>query len=298
MDYILEHKVRFVEETESTLYKWSLVETDSSGTPLKGAWIRFPWSLWFTAKQLSVVTGFGFDGDDRSDAVDFTHSKIIVGSFLPGLSLDGQELDNVVEYSFFGTNRKVSEFHVSISKSDDDTESCRVYARPSYESEGADFLSEIEPDYVGIDVVLNEERFSNFVALIEAKQIDSARFRVGFMDGIYSHWTPTIFSRSIKILSDEVDVEGVREGFELSRVGSVGNFDFSIASTLRLFDGDPVRSAQGDPEDSNKRNLSEESIPVHGLCMGKTLGVLEGALRRIKVVMWLIFFTLILILIK
>jgi hypothetical protein len=104
----------------------------------------------------------------------------------------------------------INEFSVSIRESKTvEDEYCLLTAIPSYETEGINFESVIEKDFLGIDFSLGVEKFNELVRLIENKSIDSLEFSMSSVAGFYAEWTPTISTRSAKILTVDNPVEGV-----------------------------------------------------------------------------------------
>jgi hypothetical protein len=244
MDYLLERKIKVSTESEfKSLYKWSLTEVDDNDVKANGDWVPFTWSLWFTAKSVEVHTRLSIEdkrkNEEDTDKTKSTSSqnKIISCKLVSGYVRDGSELQDKVRYSMFGTSRLITEFNLSIKEAgEDEIEGCTLYAIPSYESEGAEFQTEIEPDYIGFDVRVSKNKLSELISLIESKAVNNVGFYASGVDGIYSHWTPTIVTSTAKVLSRDCDVLNKSEiDLEIPYVGKVREFNLTFSSKKELY---------------------------------------------------------------
>lgn len=297
MDYLLERKIRVSTESEyKSLYKWSLFEVDDNGIKTNGDWVPFHWSLWFTAKSVEVHTRLSIE-KEQQDKVDVDKSKttasqkkFISGTFISGCMSDDIDQDNQVRYAIFGTSRVVTEFNLTIKEADEEEgEGCALYALASYESEGATFQMEIEPDYIGFDVCVSKDRLNELINLIETKAVSNIGFYVSGVDGFYSHWTPTIVTSTIKVLSRNCDIVNKEEvNLKIPYVGKVREFNLTFSSKAQLYrvqgDGDNVyNNGALIPETvNNTRHDGVESAFTKGV-----VGITKD-IKGIKLVLWLI----------
>lgn len=179
-------------------------------------------------------------------------------------------------------------------------------AIPSYSME-LDFRNEIQDDFVGFDVTLNKERFSELVRLLEEKSVDSVWLRVSRVSGIYSEWSPSISTRFAKILSNSHEVEGIKEdSFQPKVVENVGEFELNFATLNKLHLKQhllPVDIEKEFEEPSSDEWINEpELTPAYTnqgdeklLHSAALLAKLAGSL---KTPLWFIFGVLVLLLLK
>lgn len=298
MDYLLERKIRVSTESEyKSLYKWSINEVDDNDVKVSGDWVPFSWSLWFTAKSVEVHTklsiGDRLQIEDDSDTNESAPSlsKFIVGTLVSGYLREGNELQDGVRFSMFGTSRTVTEFNLSVKQvGEDEIEGCALYAFPSYESEGVEFQTEIEPDYIGFEVRVSKDKLSELISLIESKAVSNVGLYVSGVDGIYSHWTPTIVTSTAKVLSRSCDVVNKEEvGIEIPYVGKVREFNLTFSSKKELYklpqDNDSFETyAESVASESvaNNWNGNEDKGPL------RLFGSITKEIKGVKTLLWFV----------
>lgn len=235
MDYNLDRKVAINYDTEyKSLYKWCLNEFDENNKKIGVDLIPWHWSFYFIGSSLKVVRSVSIEHETQDDGAEKNTVKQqtrIVGTLHSGFCRDGANLEDDVKFSMFGTGRRIKDFQVCIYEVEsDDREACRLTAIPSYEME-IDFRNEIQDDFVGFDVTLNKTRFSELVRLLEDKSVDSVWLRVSRVSGIYSEWSPGISTHFAKILSNDHEVEGIKEdSFKPRVVENVGEFELNFTT--------------------------------------------------------------------
>ena len=243
MDLILERKVRVSTDSKlKNLYVWSITEVDDNDTKVSDDWIPFHWSLWFTATSVEVKTEIS-SGDELQDEVDLDNNKPFVsekkfinGKLISGIPHDGGYVEDQVEYSMFGTTRLISEIYITIREAEEEEgENCTLLAIPSYEFESYDFQTSSQPDYMGFAIRIAKKKLNKLMSLVESKTVANIQLRVGFVDGIYTHWTPTTFARTAKVLSSEHSIENKEVvEFKVPCTGRVGEFDLTFTSKQDL----------------------------------------------------------------
>ena len=232
-----------------------------------------------------------------------------MGTLHSGFCRDGENLIDDVNFSMFGTSRKVNCFQICIRQaSENEEESCRLDAIPSYELE-LDFRDELEEDFVGFDVVLHEQKFKKLLLLLERRLVDSVWLRVSGVSGIYADWSPSITTYSAKILTPSHDIKGLIDGKpEPKRVGEIDEFDLNFVTHSKL---DPKKAfAKGvDFEGIFDNSQSEpildldETVKASGFAKPEyheklvdTTAVSAQLVRSLKLPLWCIFSALVLLL--
>jgi len=240
MDYHLEKDIRLNTESENeVLYSWYLQECDKDGKTIGPKQVPWAWDLIFTASELRYSTSIKLE-DQNSDeeSEGLKDSELITATLHSGYCSDGETLDQEVNYSMFGTDRKLNDFTLRIYKLDDDEsdEGCQVYGVVSYTAE-IDFYYETEDDVIEINLMLKPKRFNTIAELIKAKALDIVTLRLGYVDGFYSEWSPSIRTDSIKILAkgdEQKVIRGDDNDISPPRLGEVMEFHLSITQRCKL----------------------------------------------------------------
>ncbi len=306
MEYLFERKVKINREPKyKNLYSWCLNELDDNGNLIGQDLVPFSWGFWFTGTSLQVSTKLDVERDFSSNKSIASTSKTIIGKFYSGVCFDGKNLVDEVVFSMFGTGRTLKEFYVSISEAkSDDEEVCWLTAIPSYESEGAEFQSEIEKDYVGFQICIHSEKFNELVKLVESRSLSSVNFRVKGVDGVYAQWTPTIKTYSAKILTSDNVIEGIGETeFECPIVSKVEEFSINFNSQVSLnlkqnllgTDLSKVFEYEISDNSEDKKLNSDQEINQPNLI---SLQPIIKVVKSLKVVLWFIFAALFFLLLK
>lgn len=267
MDYKIEKTVTYCEERElKNLYKWYLLEDIEKKLDYPKKLVPYWSSVFFFASKLELSRNINVEFNDQGDDFEtksFAESGeniVISGSLHSGRCINGKNLEYDVRYSLFGTDREVKEFSIRIQKSIDGVELCHFNASLSYEYE-LDFYTEELPDCVHIDLCLNEEKFNNLVKLVEAKSIDSVILTLGQVRGFYSVWSPQLYNREVKILTGDVEIDELKDGVKIYKVGEVGKCDLSLLTTNKLniknnFQHESVEHMFQDELTDNSSNLN------------------------------------------
>jgi hypothetical protein len=311
MENLLERKVGINYETQhKSLYEWCLSEYDETGKQVGSDQIPWPWSFYFIGSSFRVATNVSFE--NRSDAGGLETSTVnqsttIVGELHSGFCRDGENLTDDVSFSLFGTGRTVTNFHICIGQAkDDQAELCCLTAIPSYKTE-IDFRDKTEADFVGFDVMLQKEKFAEFVRLLEQKLVDSIWLRVGRVAGIYSEWSPSISTYEAKILSRYHKIDGLIEGkFEPQSVGDVGAFDLNFVSLKKLylkqsfppFDVEKAFEGPVSDEGVEELTLPSESYSQDQTRFNHSVALAVNLIASLKTPLWLIFAVLVILLVK
>lgn len=311
MRHELEHKIQLNENTQhSSLYSWCLNEIDKKGDKIDNDWIPFVFSLYFTAKSLTVfreVTN-GRDLDNSKKTQKIRDETRINGSLLSGVSKDGKNFEDGVIYSMFGTDRKLESFDICIycNPEGNNTELCDSWGYLSFETEDKNFIKYVEPDIIGFQIFLNKNKFDDLVNLIESKRVDDVILRVNNVAGFYSNWSPTISTNHIKILTNSHKVKlKDKSKVELLTLGSIGEFNLSFQTNYKSnleFDSRYQKSddifQESEDDDKGIQNFKQEIKLPNSKNLRQVDNILAQKMNSLKVPLWLIFIALVLILIK
>ena len=273
MDTELNYSLVVREEKEYvSLYDVYIAEVNEKGEDVEGIekWIPFHYSLFFEAKSIKYVPAFGFErdaSDIESEAesvkkpknkkpdskrfdVKFVDSEHISGSLQ--LDPDGR----LSRISMFGTERKLNDFSlwITIGKS----ERCRFWGYPQYSYEDADFRDSTEPDQIGFEITIKEEKFRALANLIVTKSLSSLHLHISGAEGLYSPWSPSIIPQAIKILTDNHELIDQNKALHFRSIGIVHEMNLiprvsqDLAFSLQIDDDpDDELSVQDDLEISN-----------------------------------------------
>ena len=283
------------------MYHWCLNEIGIDGKLQSRDLIPFRWGLYFTGTSLQVSTSVNVERDSKTDEIKSVKTTSIYGKFYSGICRDGENLSDDVEFSIFGTDRTVKNFSVTINETTDDMqEACWLSAFPSYETEDDNFCKYFEDDFIGFQINLSKDKFKQLVNLIENRSIDSIKLITRNVCGIYSDWTPTTTTRSVKVLTTDNVIDGadIKE-FEGTTASLIS--DFNIEFTTQI----PLNIKLNLPNVDFANEFSEDNYKIgsHSIINSPTstkdsIQVLTESVSKVKIVLWLIFVVLVLLLFK
>jgi len=305
MDYNIERKICLKEKNkDESLYGWCLNEIDEKGKS-QGDEVTWPWSFSFTASSLRLQRGVEVKCDEfdaEGKKVKTSDSTSITADLYSGSCSDGENLEGRVNFKMFGTNRSIKKFDLCIFPVDSiDEEDCSIFGSPSYDYE-VDFKHDTTDDVVVINLYINREKFDEFAKAIELKSIDFIGVRMGGVSGFYSHWSPSISTSYIKVLTpyhQVEDAEGSR--VQIFRTGHVGEFRISL-HTINELNIKPNLESIDFYKKFRELGLDKNSelleIPnVHHKEDEQSSLQKRNLINSIKIPLWLIFIVLCLILI-
>jgi hypothetical protein len=309
MDYRLDKKIKYNPDSEfKNLYKWSLSEVGDGRS--RENQIPWNWSFYFTVNALCVSRSISIEINGEAEK-KVGNSKQISGVMYSGSCRDGETFDDDVIFAMFGTDRLIKSFALSIHEADtEEQEICSIWGCPSYEYE-IDFRYTTTDDDVTVNVGLKRELFNDLVRLIEAKQIESAVVRLSGVSGFYSDWSPAISTNHVKILTSSHEIEGL-EGVDIEppKLGSVSDIDIYLKSVNNLNAKSNLKNKnfyqqfdEVDAEDETKSSLLDQIgfnrlIPDENATKAKEFNYYTKLISSLKSPLWLIFFVLVLILLK
>lgn len=307
MDYHLNRKIKFSEESEyKNLYSWSLQELNEDGETIGRKQIPWGWTLYFTASELryskSIEIEKELDEEENEVSSEDKDGESIYAILHPGICRDGRWLEDDTSYSMLGTDRKIKQFGLRISKADEDVdEQCHIWGCVSYTDE-MDFREETVDDNVEIYLSLKPKQFDQIAEQLKSRQIDTFHVRLGGVSGFYSEWSPSISTSNIKILAASDDqVVQIPEGskVELPRLGNVREFSLTVTERHKLdpkqdfrpIDFEKVFEEAEDYEDDFAEQHQAPEVNKSELLLTQ-LTRNEVTFTKLRTPVWLIFFIL------
>lgn len=188
-----------------SLYRWSLQELDADGKKVGSDQIPWDWDLYFTASELALIDTITIEPDYQHASEDekmaVRERQFIRAKLRPGDPRD-QGCYNQTSYSMFGTHRKISAFELYIEelRDSDEQERCTVWGNVSYTTD-IDFRDISADDCVIFYLYVQSNRFTRYAEKIATSAVDEAGLCVGRVAGFYSHWSPSISTDEIKVLT-------------------------------------------------------------------------------------------------
>jgi hypothetical protein len=246
MDFHLNRKVVLSQESEyASLYKWSLRERDDAGKQHGLDQVPWNWSVVFTATELTLNEELRLKidtpllaqlkaeehADDEEHVITTEEREYIRAELRPGYFADP---DGGARYSMFGTDRAIKSFRLWIYKREDEAkpERCHAWGSLSYTTE-IDFRNETADDTVQFYLHVSALRFSQYVEMARKYPANIIVLRLGQVRGLYSEWSPSISTNSIKVLTNAQDHKlTIPEGCPITppTLGSVGEFSLTLVT--------------------------------------------------------------------
>jgi hypothetical protein len=273
LDYQIDRKIRFVEETEyKSLYGWSLQEFDGVGKKLGSSQIPWNWSLHFRATEVILHETFKLDHDAPipkklepiKEDIEQWKIKTELDSHIRATLRPGKHAkdDDDVVYSFFGTSRAINEFWLSIYplEKEEEEEHARAWGSVQYEYEGAKLLTELSEDTIQFYLHVKPSRFAQYVEMIRRHPPNVLSLRLSSVHGMYSEWSPATSTKRVKVLGNSKD-QGleIADGVEIKppELGWIGTFEIMFST---------VRETLKPPQ----RTLAEEKDELEALAAGES----------------------------
>lgn len=315
MDYHLERKIRLSEGSEyKSLYSWSLQEFNDEGETIGNDQVPWKWSLFFTASELryyhSIVIGKSKESDDENNKVPVEERERISAILHSGRCDDGEYLEYDTSYSMFGADRRIKKFSLEILRLNEgkEKEQCYALGWVSFTAD-TDFQVETMDDTVIITLVLAQNRFNKLIELIQAQRADSVLVSLERVSGFYSEWSPDVSTNKIKILTQSNKQKIILpENCKIDppRLGDVGEFEITIIQRNKInpkqnLGGIDIDKLFEEPE--NEEEVLEQlenwtSQPETNSLLIAQLARNQAILAKLRTPIWLIFITLLLLLIK
>jgi hypothetical protein len=307
MEYHLDRRVVLSSEREhKSLYSWSIKEFDKSGRQIGRDQIPWDWSLSFNVIELNPSCRLKISTEGDSEHFSRT-SKVEISQYLYGKLLPSKEMREAGLYSLFGTQRKLEQLGLFISKmADGEQERCHLLGSLSYTSEW-DFEQSTEPDYVQVHVYLSSDKYDHVLNFLKSPMAADVTVRLKGVSGFYSDWSPSIRTDSIKILSNTKDQQldnPENLAFDPPMLGHVQEFELFLKQdcALSINNQKPSEGIEDREMDIRQSPNSQDTLESDGAQFRETIlnqvALLKKHLGRTQLVLWLVFVVLVLQLLK
>lgn len=229
MDYNLDRKLRLnIAPEQKSLYTWSIGEYGDDGKQIGIDQIPWVWSQSFTATELvladSVNIKSNYKGDDKPNELEVSERHVIRAKLRPGDSYRENEWHRQTKYSMFGTNRVIEKFTLDIVPvAPSQPERCWAWGSPEYVAD-IDFYKQTEQDIVCFYMEVTQDKFDRYARRIAEGTADELVLRVQGVRGFYSEWSPSIYTRDVKVLTPTSEqIVEMPEGvsFDAPRLGDI-----------------------------------------------------------------------------
>jgi hypothetical protein len=319
MDYLLDGRIKInVEPEYKSLYSWCLNEVDDNGTIHGDDQIPWNWSFFFIGSLLQVVRNISFgdvynDDGEKLKGKFVSQSERIVGQLHSGDCINGRSLEDITIFRMFCSKRKIEFFNLEIYPVENEKdEDCRIEGIPSNSYE-LDFRDKLDPDYVVVMFYISRKRFEEIANLIEQKNADHVRVRLGGVSGIYSIWSPSISTFTAKVLTrqhlDLIDGDDKIKS-TLPTLGHIEEFSLTLITNNKLnlkIDQRPISIEKIFDDDSDNLNFDEEKNSEYKPDIGEEqsftremgrhlvlqIDELHKAISKINVAIWILVVILI-----
>lgn len=259
MDFHLERALRLSTQPQhKNLYSWAINELNDEGRPTGGDQIPWWWSLYFTATSCILrdhaenrhSLPFKFrvtspDGGISERESGGKKEQVERGQFIrmtlrPGFPRPDGGYERQTSYSMFGTDRTIQKFELCIYPSavSGSPEEITAWGSPSYTSE-IDFREETTDDCLVFNLSVTPDAFARYAEKIDYRLVDEIVLRIGYVDGFYSAWSPSISTDRVKVLTsypEQILALPSDHQHEPPRLGKVGEFALSFDRRLKMVD--------------------------------------------------------------
>jgi hypothetical protein len=246
------------------LYAWAINEIDDQGQQVGHDQIPWGWNLRFTATSCvvgdSIEIKSNYPTGEATPPSEVAQRRIIRVQLRPGSPRDDGDFFRQTIFRMFGTDRVIKNFQLDISPTDDpaEQESCRAWGAPAYTYE-TDFRNEKSEDCLVFYLSVKPDAFARYAALVADGSVDEMILSVGLVYGFYSEWSPSISTRSVKVLTaDREHKVELPPGLQTEppRLGHVGDATLYINRNLVLGKETP------DPEPAEEPSRVATAAPI------------------------------------
>jgi hypothetical protein len=297
MKHDLNYAVRLNADTKhKNLYSWCLQETDAAGEVIGRDLIPWSYRLYFDVSELQLIAAVEVGSvfsDDPADNKPARATRTIRAQLKPEADRSGRMLNRNTAYSMMGTGRRQVSLELIVEPTSraNPEEVCRAWGSPAYTSE-LDFCEVTEPDIVVFHLYVSPQAFETYARQIETDAVTHATFRVGFVKGFYSDWSPSISTDLIKILTaNKEHGVAIPKGCEIDppTLGGVGDARFTLWKTVDLSTTQPVGLDLNEPE----------AHPAAPISASKALDPrIDRMLSSLRIAAWLVVVLLVILVFK
>jgi hypothetical protein len=268
----LERGLRFHIESEyKRLYGWAIQEIDAQGKQIGGDQIPWSWTLYFTGTSCGLADSVEIESQRQKDgaapAAPIEQRQHISVRLRPSRPFEDGDPSRQTTFSMFGTDRVIKNFDLDIYPIVDPTkeESCSAWGSVSQTTE-IDFRHVTLNDVVGFHLFVKPDTFARYAAKVAHGLVDDIFFSVGWVDGFYSEWSPSISTRNVKVLTEDSEQNitlPLDHKREPPRLGHVGKATLHINRRLEFSNRVPKPEAVGEmPDFATERTVPDKQAPA------------------------------------
>jgi hypothetical protein len=266
--------------------------------------------LFFTATScvlgdsINIESQFQQEKEATPPPPKITQRQIIRVQLRPGDSRVEEDHFRETTFSMFGTDRIIKNFQLEIHPIADPAkqESCSASGWISYTIEAADaadFRKETTDDCVYFLLFVKPETFARYGAKIAHGLVDEMILRVQLVDGFYSEWSPSIFTRKVKVLTTGDQHKVILPpdlSFEPRRLGQIHYAELYINRHLefRKRTPEPDEAVEEVPDTGTERAVPVMQPPAADPRMLQMIGSLRRAAWLVVCLLAVIFIVLLL----
>jgi hypothetical protein len=259
MKHELTRKIIFDNTPDSTLYKWSLKEVDLESNKVGSDQIPWRFSSYFILNDLTILYSVSSDWQTKQESNNFEEIITIKAKLQSGFLDDFGVLKDSINFSMFGTDRAIKDISLRLKKLTDESQNevCVSDGIVSYVSD-VDFREEKVDDCLDFTITLRPSIFDSLVKRVEMKSVSSASLRIRGVDGFYDVWSPSIFTRSVKVLTSGDCHKPENDPSQLSSIptlGKVEEFNLVFQSSHELYKEQKLNDNLFDQLEDKSRTL-------------------------------------------
>jgi hypothetical protein len=225
----------------SSLYAWSLAEVDEKGQQVGRDYIPWPWSIPFRATECSLLDTLEVQPPWSPDLTATGSPEITKRRYLSAAIKPDKRNGWAPMFSMFGTDRMISNFHLQVYSTEDESRlhKCTAWGSVSNTAE-IDFRKETVPDSLYFYLFVDPLTFDRYAQRLTEGAMHEVRLDVGRVDGFYSGWSPSASTDFLKVLvaGKEHDPIGGLPASDIRppKLGRVGMFRLTVTTRATLLD--------------------------------------------------------------
>jgi hypothetical protein len=309
VDLHLERELRLNSESKRG---WAINEIGADGEQIGSDQIPWEWSFNFTAKSCALSDTFDIsqplnfkfkvtaaDGtvteksssDGKGPTID--QREIIRAQLRPGHPREDAHYWRQTTFSMFGTDRAIKDFRLEVHPlaNPADQEQCSAWGCVSYTMD-IDFRDETTDDCIIFHVFVKPEAFARYVTKVANGWVNELILRVGMVHGFYSEWSPSISTRTVKVLTADKDHKVTlppNHQDEALRLGYVGEVNLYINRHLELGKQPtaPVTAEAIDDTETDPAQAAAQA-PAAAVADPRMLKMLRSLRRAAWFIVWLL----------
>lgn len=277
----LENQFRLNNDSQyKSLYTWSIEETTGSDGRFSGDMVPFYWNCQFLLKDphTAVTLAIGEDdflGENLGQPQESKKTKTT--RVIRALAVPHSHNNWPPRYRFFGTDRDINAFDLTIFASDDGNSRCRL---SGFVGTDDDDLQDSE-DQIFVQVSLPEKEFAQLFTRLDHGKNLKIFLSLQCVAGFYARWSPEITASEIKILgADNLEALIAPANSEITppKLGQVEKFSLQVVSLAQQVPEQPANS--GGSTSEPHQVVPSPSVPDPMDMVSTRLAKLENGIHR------------------